>query len=109
MIITGAFGIVVSILSALLSALPSLSLPSWLSGTASAGTACDTQWTGCVTIGDYLHAVGYQIADKFGGWIDGDVLVSAVGFVAAAVAVGLGIRLARVAISLFTGGGGSAA
>jgi len=50
----------------------------------------------------------YQAVGSMGVWFPGGVVITVIGAVFAARMVGLVIKIARMALSLFTGGGGHA-
>jgi hypothetical protein len=79
------------LLHALLTALPTVSVPSWLSGN-------DTAFSGV-----------FQAAGSMGVWFPSTLVISVVTGVLALWMVGFGIKLVRIVASFFTAGGGSAA
>ena len=74
-----------------LGALPAPSMPNWWADLASS----------LATIAGYLNTMN--------AWFPVQLTVDIVVFLVAAQLIAFGIRLARIVLSLFTGGGGSAA
>jgi len=81
----------VSVFSALLSVVPSFELPSWFE-----------------TVLPWWATV-FDLAEGFRVWIPFDAIKNVLVFSLAVYATVIGIRVARIMVSLFTGGGGSAA
>lgn len=79
------------LLHALLSALPTVTVPSWLSGSDSA------------------FASVFQAAGSMGVWFPSTLVIAVLGGVLALWVVGFGIKIVRIVASFFTAGGGSAA
>jgi hypothetical protein len=73
----------------ILSALPTVTVPGWMSDNGAIGTV-------------------FQDAGSMGVWFPVPLAVTVVGAVLAAWAVGWGIKLARIIASYLTAGGGSA-
>lgn len=71
--------------------LPSWSAPSWLTTSSNVLT-------------DAVHSIAL-----YSGWLPLQAIGLAAGFLLGCSTIALGIRLTRIGISLFTGGGGSAA
>lgn len=76
---------------ALLGVLPVVAVPDWLTGLSGA-------------VGNVL-----QIAGSMGVWFPGGLALTVITACLALWLTGFGIKLARMVLSLFTGGGGSAA
>lgn len=91
MIVEGVVKVIVAFFEFVVGLLPTRAVPGWVD-----------------SIGPSLQIV-WNHANQLGAWIPWD----AVGYVTAAVlscmVIGLQIRLVRIVLSLFTGGGGSAA
>jgi hypothetical protein len=91
-VITGAILTLLStILVAVLSLLPSIPVPDWLSSSTSA------------------VATVFQDAGLMSVWFPITLVATILTAVAGIYAAGFGLKLARIVISLFTGGGGGAA
>jgi hypothetical protein len=82
---------VFAIVNGLLGLLPTSGPPTWWADTASA------------------VAQVWSYGTQLGAWIPWNVAAVCVPAVFAAIGVGFGIKLVRIVVSLFTGGGGSAA
>lgn len=80
----------------LLNAMPAVSWPSWFqpTGPGSVGERM-TEWGGFVGM--------------LGGWFPVAAFFDALGIVAICIGAGVAIKTVRILVSLFTGGGGSAA
>lgn len=79
------------VLHAILQALPVVAVPDWL---ASGSSAVSTV---------------FGFVGSMGVWFPGPLALSIIGALLAVWLVGFGIKIARIVISLFTFGGGSAA
>lgn len=79
------------LLHALLIALPTVTVPTWLSSNNSAFTSV------------------FQAAGSMGVWFPTTLVVSVLAGVLALWVVGFGIKIVRIVASFFTAGGGSAA
>jgi hypothetical protein len=90
MITDGLLNFVGSILHAVLSVIPAVPVPGWLSGGSSA-------------VGQVLGYVG-----SMGVWFPGPLALTVIGALLAVWLVGYGVHIARMVISLFSGGGGGA-
>ena len=90
MIVEWFLGVITTLLEAMIGALPEFDVPGWLT---SAGGA----------VAEVLSSAG-----AMSYWLPFDVLVPVAVTVLAAYAVGLAIKLARIVLSFFTAGGGSA-
>lgn len=94
MIVEAIVGALVSVIEFALGLVPEFEMPEWLDGTG-AGT---------------LHGYATDIGEAASGgsyWVPFDAAALAVTIVLAAVAFSLLVRLFRLVLSLFTGGGGS--
>ena len=90
MIVEWFLGVLVGLLEGLVSALPAFSPPSWF--TSSGGMVA--------------QLFGY--ADSMGAWLPIGLLMTIAAAVLTCIVVGFGIKLARIAASFLTAGGGSA-
>jgi hypothetical protein len=88
MITDGLLNFVGSILHAVLSVLPAVAVPDWLSGASSA-------------VGQVLGYVG-----SMGVWFPGPLALSVIGALLAVWLTGYLINMARLVVSLLSGGGG---
>lgn len=79
------------LLTALLAALPTVTVPTWLSGNDSA------------------FSTVFSAAGSMGVWFPSTLVISVLTGVLALWLVGFGIKLVRIVASFFTAGGGSAA
>lgn len=91
MIVEGIVKVVVAFFEFALGLLPTRSTPGWMDDM---GASMNIVWG---------HAAG------LGAWIPWSTVAYVIGAVVACMIFGLQVRLARIVISLFTGGGGSAA
>lgn len=91
MITDALLGFLKTCVHAVLGGLPHFAVPDWLTNTG----------------GAVATVLGY--ANSLGVWFPGTLAVAVFGAVMAAWAVGFTIKVCRMALSLFTGGGGSAA
>lgn len=96
MIVEAVINVLVALVSGILSLVPDFEAPSWLTGSGSG------------TLGGYANTVG-QAMGKAEPWLPLDALGYAVTIVVAAVAFSVAVRVVRILLSLFTGGGGGAA
>lgn len=79
------------LLHTLLAALPTVTVPSWLSGNDSA------------------FATVFSAAGSMGVWFPSTLVIAVLTGVLALWVVGFGIKIVRIVASFFTAGGGSAA
>ena len=78
------------LLSLMVSLVPTFDMPTWFTGLGA-------------TLDEFsAHAVGMD------SWVPFDSLTTVVGFVLTVVPIGFAIRLVRIILSLFSGGGGNA-
>lgn len=90
MIAAAVIGLVATFFAFLIGLAPSVDVPGWFtSATSAVGTV-------------------YQFVGSMGVWFPGATVVAVIGTVFAIKLVGLFIKVARMALSLMTGGGGSA-
>ena len=91
MVTEGIIGVFATVFGALLNFLPHLTLPSWV---ASATSSIASMFEG---------------AGKFSQWVPLPAIVGGIAFIFVCSAIAWSIKFGRIAVSLFTGGGGSAA
>lgn len=91
MIIEALVRLLVTVVTALLSALPTVPVPAWV-GSVTSGIA---------------GLVGY--ANGLGAWVPMNFVLVVAGSVLACMAIGFAIKLVRIVASFLTAGGGSAA
>lgn len=91
MVTAAIYNALVDFFGFLLGLFPTIELPAWLD---SAGT---------------YAAQGVEAANGFGYWVPVDALGNAFVFLLVCGAVVFGVRVFRILLSLFTGGGGGAA
>lgn len=82
---------VTSIIHSALGGLPKMGPPDWLTTGSSAVSAV------------------FSMADSMGAWFPGGLALTVILALLGVWVVGFGIKVVRMALSLFTGGGGSAA
>lgn len=91
MIIEFLMTVAANVFDWLFSGLPPYTPPDWLSGLSGAA------------------AQVFSVASSMGVWFPATLVLTILGALLAVWLVSFGIKVARMAISLFTGGGGSAA
>lgn len=99
MIITAIVAFLVTMLTTVLDLIPSWTWPAWMDGTSGSCPA-DTLGCGAAAVGDYVA--------PFHNWLPIPAMVTGLGLIGIALVAAGGVRLTRVAISMMTGGGGSA-
>lgn len=88
MIVSLVLGLVGGLFGALTSVIPLPSPPSWMDDTGPVASV-------------------FAGASHLGAWFPVSIVVTVILFVAGINVVGFSIKIARIAVSLFTGGGGS--
>lgn len=83
----------------LLTHLPTFTYPPWFSGTH----PCP----GVLTVACYAHDYVGQNLRAWDSWVPAQLLLDCIGVVLVAVVAKSGIRIARMIVSMFTGGGGA--
>lgn len=93
MIVDAIFDVITAAIAGVLSLLPGLTLPSWFS--LGAGD----------TIGGRIYDIGQYVAYTH-AWVDMGPAIAAIPLVVTVVGIVFGVRVVRLVLSLFTGGGG---
>lgn len=107
MIVQGIITAVLGTLGGFFSVLPTITLPVWLQGGTDYTTCGSSGLSAGNSLSCNLHAIG-QEASGVSAWLPIDQAMTAALLVLSVFGVIVTVKLVRICISMFSGGGGSA-